>query len=342
MCPLTDVALAAAGVAGEKRRSVEDDAYAAAAFLGPAHLRKHVLEEKERAVIDARQSRPEASIIAQSVVLLLDEARLLLPLHSKGRVSQHVVEGQLLPVFVAIESVLRETVAEHDVVGVLAFDEHVRFTHGPGFVVPVLSEQKRVGFRIQVADIFLRYREHSASAAGGIENGLYNMATPQVFLRREQQVYHQLDHFAWREVLAGFLVRLLGADPNKFLEHIAHLNVVHTLRREIDLRECLDDFIKQILLRHPRYLLIEGESIHDVAHVFGEPADIAVKVRRKLVGIIQQLGHVELGKIVKWATGNLLKQTPHHCVRPGFNLRVFRQHLGLRWRQKAIEAPEHC
>ena len=55
--PAADVALAAAGVAGEERRAVEDDADAAAAVLGRAHLGEHVLEEEQRAVVDARQCR---------------------------------------------------------------------------------------------------------------------------------------------------------------------------------------------------------------------------------------------------------------------------------------------
>ena len=63
--PLADVALAAAGIAGKKRRAVEDDADAAAAFLRRAHLGKHVLEEKQRAVIDARQAGAEASVEAE-------------------------------------------------------------------------------------------------------------------------------------------------------------------------------------------------------------------------------------------------------------------------------------
>ena len=60
--PLADVALAAAGIAGEQRRAVEDDADAAAALLGCAHLREHVLEEEQRAVVDAGQSGAEASV----------------------------------------------------------------------------------------------------------------------------------------------------------------------------------------------------------------------------------------------------------------------------------------
>ena len=63
--PLADVALAAAGVAGEERRAVEDDADAAAAVLRRAHLGEHVLEEEQRAVVDARQPGAEAAVVAE-------------------------------------------------------------------------------------------------------------------------------------------------------------------------------------------------------------------------------------------------------------------------------------
>ncbi len=43
--------------------------------FGALHLREHVLEEKQRAVVDARQSGAETAVVAERVVLLLDEAR---------------------------------------------------------------------------------------------------------------------------------------------------------------------------------------------------------------------------------------------------------------------------
>ena len=168
-------------------------------------------------------------------MLLLDEALLLLPLHAEGRIGQHVVEGDLLAVCVAIEAVLGEGVAEDDVVGVLALDQHVGLADRPGFVVPVLAEEERIGVGVEIADVFLRYRQHAAGAAGRIVDGLDHVAPAKVLLRREQKVDHQLDHLARCEVLAGLLVRLLGADPDELLEDIAHLDVVHALRRKIDL-----------------------------------------------------------------------------------------------------------
>ena len=61
-----------AGVAGEKRRAVEDDADAAATVLHRLHLGDHVLEEQERAVVDPGQAGPEAAVHSRGLVLLLD------------------------------------------------------------------------------------------------------------------------------------------------------------------------------------------------------------------------------------------------------------------------------
>ena len=54
--PPPDLGLAAPGGAGEERAAVEHDRQAAATVLGSLHLRDHVLEEQEAAVVDARQA----------------------------------------------------------------------------------------------------------------------------------------------------------------------------------------------------------------------------------------------------------------------------------------------
>ena len=125
----------------------------------------------------------EATVVSEDSRLVLDVPLLLLPLHAERRVGQHVVEGALLAVGVAVEAVLGEGVAENDVVGVLALDEHVRLADRPGFVVPVLPEQVRVGFGVQVADVLLGHREHAAGAAGRIVDGLDDVALAKVLLR---------------------------------------------------------------------------------------------------------------------------------------------------------------
>ncbi len=187
------------------------------------------------------------------------------------------------------EAVFREGVAENDVIGVLAFDQHVGFADRPGVVVPILAEEHRLRIAIELVDVLLRDGEHAAGAAGRIVDGFHDVAVRQVFLRREKQIHHELDHLARSEVFARFLVRLLRADPDQLLEDIAHLHVVDVGRGEVDLRESLDDFVEKILLRHLRDLLVEAEALDDGADVRRESVDVTVEIRRELVRVVEQL-----------------------------------------------------
>jgi hypothetical protein len=250
-----------------------------------------VLQEEQRAVVDARQAGAEATAVAQGLGLVLDVPLLLLPLHAEGRVGQHVVEGALA-LGVAVEAVPGEGVAEDDVVGVLALDQHVSLADGPGLVVPVLAEQVGIGVGVEVADVTLGHREHAAGAAGRVVDGLDHVAAAQVLLRGEQQVDHQLDDLAGREVLPGLFVRLLRADPDEFLEDIPHLDVAHAVRGQVDRGELLDDLVEEVLLRHARDLLIEREPLHDLADIAREAVDVGVEVGRELVGVVEQPGQV--------------------------------------------------
>ena len=138
--PLADVALARARAAGEERRAAEDDGQARAVLvLRRAHgleLVDHVLQEEQRAVVDARQPGAEAAVEAALVVLLLDLLLLLLPVHAEGRIGEEVVEG------LARELVLGEAVAEADVVAaavvVHLLHQHVGGGGGEGALVVVL------------------------------------------------------------------------------------------------------------------------------------------------------------------------------------------------------------
>jgi len=191
--------------------------------VGAAHLADHVLQEQQRAVVDARRAGTEAAVVAQVIALVLDIPLLLLPLHTEGRIGQHVIEAALLALLVVGMSVLGEGIAQGDVVGVLALDEHVRPTYGPGLVVPVLPVEQGVGFVVEIADVFLGHGEHAAGAAGRVVDGFHHMAAAQILFRREQEIDHQFDDLTRGEVLPGFLVGLFRADPDQLLEHIAHV-----------------------------------------------------------------------------------------------------------------------
>ena len=139
------------------------------------HLRDHVEQEEQRAVIDARQAGTEASVEAKLLVLLGDVVLLRLPLHAEGRIGQHVVE-LLVRVAVAIDEAFlglagAEGVAEDDVLHVLALDHEIGAADGVGLGVVFLAEEFEVGAGVQagfgIDDELLRFREHAAGAAVG-------------------------------------------------------------------------------------------------------------------------------------------------------------------------------
>jgi hypothetical protein len=94
-----------------------------------------VQQEQQRPVGHAGQAGAEAA--GEAFLLVLGLANFLfdlLPVHAKGRVGEHVVE------LLAGEAVFRQRIAPHDVLRVLALDEHVRLADGVGLVIQLLAE----------------------------------------------------------------------------------------------------------------------------------------------------------------------------------------------------------
>ncbi len=112
--PLPDLALARARVPGEERRAIEDDREAAPAFVDRLHLREHVLEEEERAVVDAREAGAEAPVHSFTLRFVFHELLHLLPFDAEGRVREQVIEA------FSDELIFGEAVAPLHVVDVLA------------------------------------------------------------------------------------------------------------------------------------------------------------------------------------------------------------------------------
>ena len=68
-------------------------------------------------------------------------------------------------------AVVGEGVAEHDVVDVLPFDEHVRLADGIALVVQLLPEHREAGLRVQAGEMLLRNRQHSSCARRRVVDG---------------------------------------------------------------------------------------------------------------------------------------------------------------------------
>ena len=111
-------------------------------------------------------------------------------------------------------------------VDVVALDEHVGAADGVGLGVVVLAEDFELGVGVQLVQVLVGDGQHAAGPAGGIEERADDaLLHEQVAVGGEQQVDHQADDFAGREVVAGRLVRGFVESPDQFLEDVAHLDV---------------------------------------------------------------------------------------------------------------------
>jgi len=118
------------------------------------------------------------------------------------------------------------------------------------------------------------------------------VAAAQVLLGCQQQVDHQLDNLARREVLPSFFVGLFRADPDQLFEHITHLHgrlVGRQARKaQVEGGELLDHLKQQVLLGHLADLLTKLEVIKDGADVGRVAVDVAVEIGREVAGVVQQ------------------------------------------------------
>ena len=233
-----------------------------------------MLQEKERAVINAGSACTKAAIVAKRPGFILDKALLLFPLHAEWRIGQHIIKSGFG------KTVIFKGAVGFDVIRIFTFDEHVRTADGISFVVPVLPEEMRLGITIEVADVLLCHRKHASRAAGRVVNRLDHMALAQVSFRRKQQIDHQFNYFARCEVLSGLLIGLFSSDPDNLFEHITHLHVVNLLRRQVDIIGCkfLDDIEEQVLLIHPVDLDAKVKLLEYLPHIGRKCVDVAVQV----------------------------------------------------------------
>ena len=213
--------------------------------------------------------------------LLADLVLDLLPLHAERRIGEQVVEALALVV------VLGEGVAERDVRGVLALEHHVGAADGVGLGVQLLAEDLQPRLRVELAQVVLGDREHAAGAAGRVAERLDDarLGEDVVVVVDEQQVDHQPDDLARREVLTGGLVRELGEPPDQLLVEVAHLDVRHGLGVQVDVGELADDQVEEVGPAQPVDLDVEVELVDDVPGRLGEAGDVeAAGCRRSCWG----------------------------------------------------------
>jgi hypothetical protein len=92
----------------------------------------------------------------------------------------------------------------------------------------------------------VRDAQHAARAGGRIIDRAHHTGlTQHVIVLDEQQVHHEPDDLARREVLASRFVRKLSEAPNQLLEHGTHLGVADDLGVQIDVRELLSNEVQE-------------------------------------------------------------------------------------------------
>ena len=181
-----------------------------------------------------------------------------------------------------------QRVAEDDLVGFLVLDEHVRAADRPAFVVVLLPVEAEIGLGVAGADRFLGNRQHAAGAAGGVVNLPVDARLVDVLLAGIDEVSHQPDHLARREVVAGLLVRLLVEAHDEVLEEIAHLDVVDPIRVQVDAGHRLDDDVKAVARIELLDLVAELELLENAPSRVGETVDVGDEIGRDVLAVAQQ------------------------------------------------------
>ena len=303
-------------------------------------------QKEQRAVVDARQARPEAASEAQVIVLGLHDVQLLLPFHAERRVGQHVVK---LGVGKAIARLaVAQRVAEYDVRGVRlsALDHDVGAANRERFVVVLLTVHLEPRAAGELLDIFLCEREHAASAATGVVQGAHDTRCGQRgVVRLKQHMHHEANHLTRREVISRFFVRLLVELAHQLFKHIAHHVVGHTVRVQVNVGagERLNHFEQQIGAVKFFDFFLELEVIENVARLLTETLQVVRQIAGELVRVAEHRAEGVFAGVEKRHLELLLHDAPDGVGIVLLRLQpfVFVNHARLGVFQHAIKAAQH-
>ena len=124
-----------------------------------------------------------------------------------------------------------------------------------------------------VEQVFLGHREHPARPAGRVVDGEVPVGDGDV-----EQLHHQADDFARREVLPSLLAALFREAPQQLLVDVAHLQRRELVRAEFQFLVLVQDRREAVVLHH----LPDGgpvvEVLDDVVDVLREAVDVGAEV----------------------------------------------------------------
>ena len=115
----------------------------------------------------------------------------------------------------------------------------------------------------------------------------------------EEQVDHEADDFARREVVARRLVGGFVEPADEVLEDVAHLRCCRPARDAGRSRRIRDDLVEAIGLLQLLDFLLELEVLEDFPDVLGETLDVVGEMPADVVRVALELLEVELAVIVK-------------------------------------------
>ena len=144
-----------------------------------------------------------------------------------------------------------------------------------------------------------RDRQHAARAGRRVVDRAHDAGLGQhVVVLDEQQIDHQADDLARREVLAGRLVGEFRELADQLLEDEAHLCVADLVGVQVDAGELLGDLIEQPALGQPVDLGGEVEPLEDVADGGRERLDVGEQVLADVVLVAHQLASCPCGEVL--------------------------------------------
>ena len=176
-----------------------------------------VEHEELLTVANSGQAWGKASHVT-TLVLFLNGFLLVLPLNTKGRIGDDIVEG------VAFKLVIAQGVAVTHILGITTLDEHVGFSNSEGLFVQFLSELGDLCLRVYLQQLLTQAVEHLTRTHRHIIDGSRHTLFLQLLtLWSHQQFSHHIDNVASRKVGSCLFVITFRKLAHEFFEDVTHI-----------------------------------------------------------------------------------------------------------------------
>lgn len=163
--------------------------------------------------------------------------------------------------------------------------------------------------RVDLQNPLFRDGEHAARSAAGVGDGADDVVFGEgLFVLSQEEIHHEPDDFARREVFAGIFVEGFVELPDQLFEDVAHLMVRDLVRMQIDGLEPLGHLEQEPGLVELLDRVVEIELLQYLFHVRGEAVDVVSEIGGEIRRIGQQLVDVVAGGIVEGVAGDFTEE----------------------------------